>query len=328
MPDSLVSICIPTYNGEKYLRECLDSCINQTFGSYEIVICDDGSTDTTVRIIEEYMNKSPVIRFFKNERNLGLVENWNKCLTMAKGEWIKFVFQDDYISADCLKEFTDRIEPSAVLMVCERNFILPDHPSEDVVNYYTKGVRTLRNTTAYEGNYYSPVQVSVIAIENMCMNIIGEPSLTFFKKNIVNELGYFNRVLKQICDLEFFLRIAGKYGLTYIPKKLCAFRIHEHSTTSSNLESRFFELKYIEPLLFSYFLLFGKEHQDFRRHLNFFQLLKLKIYFRVKTYQASLINQKEKRGHYLFGDTQHVFKEITPHQKGSFLIKLIALLRK
>ena len=95
MNSPLVSICIPTYNGEKYLKECLDSCIDQTFKSYEIIICDDCSSDGTIKIIEEYAKIFPQIILFQNDGNLGLVGNWNRCIHHSNGEWIKFVFQDD-----------------------------------------------------------------------------------------------------------------------------------------------------------------------------------------------------------------------------------------
>ena len=57
MSNPLVSICIPTYNGDKYLVECLKSCVNQFFKDFEIIICDDGSSDKTISIIESYALK-------------------------------------------------------------------------------------------------------------------------------------------------------------------------------------------------------------------------------------------------------------------------------
>ena len=231
----LVSICIPVYNGANYLRECLDSCINQTFSDYEILICDDGSKDESSTIIEDYQKKYPAIRFYKNETNLGLVGNWNRCIELAKGEWIKFVFQDDYISTNCLSVFTNTIEDSSHLIVCERNFVLPKNADTDTITYYTKSVKTLENTGFYKGKYFTPKQLCTIAMKYMGMNFIGEPSLIFFRKDIVSKVGYFNKDLKQICDFEFAIRIGSNYGLTYIPEKLCFFRIHSQTTTSLNV---------------------------------------------------------------------------------------------
>jgi len=328
MTEPLVSICIPTYNGEAYLKACLDSCVNQIYENYEIVICDDGSKDASTRIIEEYAGMHPKIRFYRNEKNLGLVANWNRCIELSKGEWIKFVFQDDYVTKNCLQQFAQNVNPSVSLLVSARNFILPENPSADYLSYYTNEVRTLVNTNDHKDPFFSPALISRIAVQNISMNFIGEPSLTFFRKNLVNELGFFSDALKQICDLEFFLRIGSKYGLSYIPEKLCAFRIHSHSTTSTNLENKYFELHYIEPLLFSWFLLYGEHYSGFRAHLNTFQKMKLKLYFRVKCYSAYTTNVKKNYGYYLFAGHEHPFKEIFSWKKGNILVWLIAALRK
>lgn len=328
MTEPLVSICIPVYNGEKYLKQCLDSCLDQTYSNYEIVICDDGSKDNSAKIIEEYTAKHKNIHFTSNEKNKGLVENWNTCMKNAEGEWIKFMFQDDYMDRTCLRKFVSQIEPSIQLIVCARNFILPEKASADVAEYYNNRVRTLENTFVTKSNYFSPQIISKIAIENICLNFIGEPSLTFFRKSITNELGFFNPLFKQICDLEYVLRIASKHGLKYVSEKLCAFRIHSESTTSSNVEKKFYELHYIEPLLFSWVLLYSKDFQALRDALNPFQKMKLMLYFRLKCYNANRVQEKEKLNYYLFNESQEQFKEIFANRNGNIYIRLLAVLRK
>jgi glycosyltransferase involved in cell wall biosynthesis len=328
MTEPLVRICIPTYNGAKYLRQCLDSCLSQTYASTELVICDDGSSDDTLKIIEDYVKTNSRVRFFKNEKNLGLVGNWNRCIELAKGEWIKFVFQDDYITNDCIQEFVSNIEPHTVLMVSERNFILPENSSIETRHYYENGVRTLRNTTGIKGKRYSPELIARIAVENMCMNFIGEPSLSFFRKNVTNELGAYNKHLKQICDLEFVLRVASVHGLLYIPKKICAFRIHADSTTSTNIKHKYFELRYLEPLLFSYFLLYDASYKNLRYNLNPYLTLKLHLYFKVKAYNAYTINVKENHNHYLFKENIKGFEEIKAAKRPGLIVKLVALFKK
>lgn len=327
MTNPLVSLCIPTYNGEKYLVECLESCINQSFKDYEIIICDDCSSDNTISIIESYASKYSNIKFYQNEKNLGLVGNWNKCLDLSSGAWIKFVFQDDYITYDCLEKFACKIGEHIQLIVCKRHFILPENANVDFAHYYNNVVRTLENTSSFKGKEFTPELISKIAVENICLNFIGEPSLIFFRKSVVKEIGFFNSSLKQICDLEFALRIATKYGLTYIPEKLCAFRIHEGSTTSTNVGGKYYEMHYIEPLLFSYELLFNIRFSAFRSSLNIFQLFKLKIYFQFKAYKANLVNLKEKREHHLFSSNNISYRKILEYKNGNLFIKLIAAIR-
>jgi glycosyltransferase involved in cell wall biosynthesis len=328
MTEPFVTICIPVYNGEKYLKQCIESCLSQTYSNYEIVICDDGSNDRSVKIIEAYVEKHKNIRFSINEKNKGLVENWNTCMKKSQGEWIKFVFQDDYMDATCLQQFVNLIDPSINLIVCARNFILPNNASADVLDYYTNRVRTLKNTILNQSNYFTPEMISRIAVENICLNFIGEPSLIFFRKNITNELGFFNPIFKQICDLEYVLRIASKHGLVYLPEKLCAFRIHEGSTTSSNIEKKYYELHYIEPLLFSWVLLYSKDYAMLRSNLTVLQKLKLKLYFAYKSYLANMVNRKENLEYYLFSSPQDNFKEIYASKNGNVLVWMIAMLKR
>lgn len=318
-----VSICIPTYNGQAFLKDCLDSCLAQTYDDYEIVVCDDGSSDASWQILQAYVREYSKLRLFKNEQNLGLVGNWNRCIENARGEWIKFVFQDDFISPDCLEKFVEAAEPGVQLLVCERNFILPADASAEQTHYYTQGVRTLRNTCEHEGNDYSPELLSKIAVANMAMNFIGEPSLSMFRKKVIAEIGPFNSHLKQICDLEFLLRLGSQRGLRYIPEKLCGFRIHAGSTTSQNIGSKYYELRYIETLLFSYFLLFDPHFEAFRTQLSWLQRIKLKTYFRVKAYNAYRVGKEQ-------GHSSEVFKQNGPFpriyrlRKGNLITRFIA----
>lgn len=326
MVQAFISICIPVYNGEIYLRKCLDSCLSQDYSNYEVLVCDDGSTDASMQIVLEYQNKYPQLVVFENEKNLGLVGNWNRCVELAKGEWVKFVFQDDYISKNCLLEFAAVMEESTQLIVSKRHFILPQGHNENTHNYYTQIVRTLENSCRATGNVYPSKTICDAAIKYMCMNFIGEPSLSCFRKSITSEIGWYNKDLKQICDLEFALRIACKYGLTYIPQQICSFRIHENSTTSTNINSKYFELRYIEPVLLSYVLLFDDTFTAFRKHLNILQLFKLKIYFKVKTYKASQINSSQQHGHFLFEGSPQRFPHVANHKKGSWWVKLLSIL--
>lgn len=323
MSQPFISICIPVYNGQHYLKECLDSCLSQQYEHYELVICDDGSQDESVSIVSAYAQQYKRIKHFKNEKNLGLVGNWNRCLELAEGEWIKFVFQDDYITKDCLKEFAAAIRPTSVLLMSERNFILPENPAPEERNYYNNGVGTLTNTGLGIQRNYSARSLARISVQNMCMNFIGEPSLSLFRKDLVTKLGFFNPVLKQICDLEFLLRVGSNYGLTYIPKKLCAFRIHAGSTTSTNVSTKFFDLHYIEPIVFASLLLFDKQFAHFRKSLTVFQLFKLTVYFKVKTYRAYKVHEQEGRDHPLLNGTASEIKQIAEIKKGNLWIRIL-----
>ncbi|MCE7041096.1 glycosyltransferase family 2 protein [Dyadobacter sp. CY312] len=94
-PFPLVSIVMATYNGERFLREQLDSLINQTYPNTEIVIVDDASTDGTIAILEEYVLSYKSIRLHKSEKNLGYIKNFEKGILLCEGEYIALSDQDD-----------------------------------------------------------------------------------------------------------------------------------------------------------------------------------------------------------------------------------------
>src|SRR5688572_28042896 len=138
MAKPLISVRIPVYNGEKYLNACLDSVISQTISNYDVIIYDNGALDKSIPIIEEYSQKHKQLKVFKNERNLGLVGNWNKCIENANGTWIKFIFQHDPMNANCLEEMAKHTQAEVELIVCQRNFMIDKVLTEDIKDYYEK----------------------------------------------------------------------------------------------------------------------------------------------------------------------------------------------
>lgn len=91
----MISIAMTTYNGEMYLREQLDSILTQTRTDFEIVVCDDCSRDSTPKILAEYAIKDSRFRIYENEKNLGYRKNFNKAVSLCKGDFIAFSDQDD-----------------------------------------------------------------------------------------------------------------------------------------------------------------------------------------------------------------------------------------
>lgn len=322
MAEPFISICIPVYNGAAYLRECLDSCFSQDYANFEVLVCDDGSSDGSLELIQTYQNKFPQLRFYKNEKNLGLVGNWNRCVELAKGEWIKFVFQDDYIRKDCLSEFVKQIKPDTQLLVSKRHFVLPDNADVEIKTYYSSTVRTLENTCGTKA-FYPAKEISGAAMKHIGMNFIAEPSLSLFRKSALNTVGAFQPLLKQICDLEFMLRLASCFGVSYIAEDLCFFRIHKASTTNTNVSTNYFELRFIEPVLFSWLLLYSDGFESLRKHLSSVQKTKLHLYFRLKCYKAAKENERLKTEHKVFNPSFTEFKAIQSAAEGTWYIRLL-----
>lgn len=104
MNQPLISIIIPVYNAEKYLRECLDTVLAQSFTDFEVLIINDGSTDSSRQICDEYAEKDKRIKVFHKE-NGGVSAARNLGIENAKGEWITFVDSDDKVNELFLEKF-------------------------------------------------------------------------------------------------------------------------------------------------------------------------------------------------------------------------------
>lgn len=124
---TLISIALCTYNGEQFLLEQLESLLNQTKLPDELVVCDDGSTDGTVAIIQEFAKIAPFkVRIFINETTLGVTKNFEKALTLCKGDLLFLCDQDDIWEANKLAEVIAFLEKNSDLSVAFSDALLVD----------------------------------------------------------------------------------------------------------------------------------------------------------------------------------------------------------
>lgn len=244
-----VSVCIPTYNGSEYLRACLDSVMAQTMTDFEVLVVDDTSSDNSVAIVEEYAAADLKVRVVKNERNLGLVGNWNRCVELARGEWIKFVFQDDLIEPDCLEKMLAVARPEVGMVACKRGFIF-EGISNSTRNSFMGYIdlydieKLLPGMTDISANVFSKV-----ITKTLCNNFVGEPTSLLLHRTLVHHFGAFNPYLIQVCDMEYWTRVGVNKGLTYLPEQLAWFRVHSNSTTESNMTTRRKHVQLLDEML-------------------------------------------------------------------------------
>jgi len=144
MASELVSIALCTYNGAAYLKEQLDTLVNQSYPNCEIVVVDDCSKDNTVKILQEYAGKYPHISVHSNTENLGYTRNFEKAMRLCKGEYIALCDQDDIWDLKKIEIQLSGIKDSA-LIYHDSEFIHQDGTAmnkkmSDIMNLY-KGDR-------------------------------------------------------------------------------------------------------------------------------------------------------------------------------------------
>lgn len=242
-----VSICIPTYNGAQYLVACLDSVLGQTYKNIEILVVDDQSTDTTFEILERYAARDQRIQLIRNERNLGLVENWNRCVELATGEWIKFLFQDDLLEPTCLAKMIASIQEGDLFVACGRKFSFETHTTEKTKEFYHDHKKLINQIYANK-HKLTPLEFSDMAVERIGANLIGEPTVTLIHKSVFDRFGPFNKHLIMSCDLEYWIRIGIHTGVRFIPEELAVFRVHSQATSATNRRDRQYRMKILDSL--------------------------------------------------------------------------------
>jgi glycosyltransferase involved in cell wall biosynthesis len=121
-----VSVIVPVYNTEKYLQDCLDSLVNQTFKELEIIIVNDGSPDNSEKIIKKYVDRYPFIKAYK-KKNGGLSSARNYGIEKAQGEYIVFIDSDDYVENNMIEQlYNSMIKNHSDIVVCEFNYVFND----------------------------------------------------------------------------------------------------------------------------------------------------------------------------------------------------------
>jgi glycosyltransferase involved in cell wall biosynthesis len=128
----MISIALAAYNGEKYIREQIDSILDQTYRDFELIICDDCSADSTWSILQEYERKDRRIRCYLNEENLGFNRNFEKAIKLCKGEYVAISDQDDIWTGDHLAVLLENIGDN---LICCGESMLVSEKGEDIYKY-------------------------------------------------------------------------------------------------------------------------------------------------------------------------------------------------
>lgn len=167
-----VSIIVPVYNVEKYLVRCLDSLVNQTLQDIEIVIVNDGSTDKSAQIIEEYIQKYPNMFLYASQNNSGQAVARNRALNMCTGEYIGFLDSDDFVKLDMFERmYNSAIENGSDYVACGYTDMMYDNNGED-----------------YELEHYVASKVAC-ETRDLFFGALASPFLHLYKREIVLNYG-------------------------------------------------------------------------------------------------------------------------------------------
>lgn len=208
MKNPKISVLMPVYNAEKFLKEAIDSILNQTFKDFEFLIINDASTDRSKEIILSY--KNPRIRYFENKKNLGVARTLNRGLRLAKGEYIARMDADDMSLSNRFELQYKEMEKDKEIAVLASNY--------DVVDESGKFMYTQKYTKSPEEIYY------ILQF----IDCLGHSTVMFRKRIVLDVFNGYNED-RAAEDYELWLRISSKYKIFKIDTSLLKYRISKNS---------------------------------------------------------------------------------------------------
>ena len=224
----LVSICVPTYNSSRYLRQSLDSLVAQTYGNLEVIISDNASDDDSLAIANEYGENG--FKVFANTCNSGAFNNWNRLIELAQGEYVAIYHSDDVYEPTIVEESVDLLErePDVGLV----------GSMATVINESGKKLYPLRLPTGVDPSVlYGFAEVFRAVLGNGGDRVFLVTPSIMARRHLYTELGVFdtNGRFGSAGDYEMWLRIAERNSVAIIPRPLMCYRVHEKQGSEQEL---------------------------------------------------------------------------------------------
>ena len=209
----IVSVVIPSYNHEKFVGECIQSVLNQTFQDFEIVVTDDGSSDRTVDVIESF--NDPRIRLFKHSVNKGACIAANNCIQHAGGKYIAMLSSDDAWYPEKLELQVDYLNSHSNIAVVFGKVDWVDENSNLITNPFFPdlGLFEAKNRTRFEWLRYF----------FLTGNCLCHPC-SLVRAECYREVGMLNPAFGSLPDLDFWIRICLKHNIHILDQRLIRFR--------------------------------------------------------------------------------------------------------
>lgn len=235
--DPLVTVICLCYNHSEFVVEALESVLKQTHSNMELIIADDFSTDNSVEIIQNWLLLHPEIRFIANSENLGNTKTFNKCLAVAKGEYIIDLAADDLLKFDCaenqLKGFRESKFESVGLiygnaeLISDKGIFIKDYFD---TNAERKTIKPQKSGDIYIGLLNGENQVCSIS--------------AMIKREVFDTLNGYDENLAYE-DYDFWIRASHIYNFDYVDKILVSKRVLDNSlytlvTKKNNARARQF----------------------------------------------------------------------------------------
>ncbi|BCK88813.1 hypothetical protein MIZ01_2619 [Sideroxyarcus emersonii] len=206
-----VSVCIPVYNGAKYIAETIQSVLAQTYPRIEILIQDNASTDNTKSILNEFATKYSQIHVEQNEQNCGMTANWNLVINRARGDYVMLLSADDLLMPQFIEKCLLIFEQDAVDAVVTNHLFIKS------------GTRSPRRKLVATGVYQNHSKV-ILLYNPFSVNF------TLFSRALIEKMKVQGNLFRSFmtCDYDLCLRISlSEMRVAYCEEALGIYRVHD-----------------------------------------------------------------------------------------------------
>ena len=232
-----VSVCMPVYNGARYIKDAIRSVLDQTIHPQEIIISDSGSSDGTQEIIRDEARRSKVEITVLPTKTPGMVANWNSTIRAASAKYIKFLFQDDLLHPDCLETMVTlaQSDERIGLVFSPRDLLVAPSLKDD---WRVRWLMQHQNLSAAFGNLNTNQSGSLLLKSSKLLqqplNKIGEPTAVLIRTSLFSKVGLFNESMRQLVDMEMWVRLMATSNVGYIPRALTSVRVHAQQASNNH----------------------------------------------------------------------------------------------
>ena len=206
----MISIVMPVYNGEKYLKQSIESVIHQTYKNWELIIVNDCSTDKSRSIMQYYANEDERINIIDNEINLKVAQSLNKGFQNAKGKYFTWTSDDNLYKPDALKELS---------------FFLDNNPDFGLV-YSNEDV------VDSELNYVKEDRLNPQML--LYADCIGASFM--YRKEVADKIGGYDPEMFLVDDYDYWIRVSKHYKIAHLDRNLYIYRMHPNNLTTTKKE--------------------------------------------------------------------------------------------
>lgn len=279
--EDLISIILPVYNGEKYLSESIESVICQTYKNWELLIIDDGSTDSTAEIARDYAQKDKRIRYYPNDKNMRLPRSLNRGFMLSQGNYLTWTSDDNRYLPEALYKMHEALKAN------NANFVFA---SCRVINEAGEGIEYMMTSKKR-------------LPELIGKNIVG--ACFMYTRKAYNEIGMYDPEYTLVEDFDYWQRLYARFGAVVISEILYEYRWHEKALTNTMSKTNFYIV--LEKMLLKNYSLFRSPDNE------------SKYYFYGALYKARHARADKKNPYkrkYVFYSCLHVITKRIPGKIG------------